>query len=281
MTPLAREFLAFIEKSIRFEYQMGANTRLPGPHTTGWRVMPVLVVSHSDYHALLERQDREPDPLRPHQTFIAPPGLMHCATKITRRPGHSHWCHLVCDVFQGVSLFDLAEPPLIIAGRLSHRLREINDRLAEIAKTEPSLSHIVQRQALGWELISILLEKASFREDRINLIRHASRLTPVLAYIQENLAQPINHGLLARRAGLSPSRFHTVFHSALGAAPYAYVQKLRLQKAQQLLVRTDRTVAEIGQQVGHPDPYHFSRIFRRNFGVSPAGYRKQVVRQTL
>ena len=50
---------------------------------------------------------------------------------------------------------------------------------------------------------------------------------------------------------------------------------MRLRKAQQLLIGTDRSVAEIAREVGHPDPYHFSRVFRRSVGVSPAKYRKQ------
>ena len=281
MPSLSSEFLAFIEKNIHFEYEVGGNTRLPSLHTTEWRILPVLIASHTEYASILELKDSDPIRLRPGETFVAPPGLHHNASKVSRAPGNSHWSHIRCDVFQGVSLFDLAVPPLVIRGRASLRIRELNDRLAAIDTAELSLNRVVTRQALGYELISVLLEKASFREDRIHLIRHAPRLTPVFAYIQENLAQPLSHALLARQAGLSPSRFHTVFHAALGTAPYAYVQKLRLQKAQQLLTRTDRTVAEIGQAVGHPDPYHFSRIFRRNFGISPAGYRKRVVRQLL
>jgi AraC-like DNA-binding protein len=181
-----------------------------------------------------------------------------------------------CEVFPGVSLFYLIEPPLIISGSRSRKIGRINRELGLVSGGERSLAALLKRQALGWELISTLLESVSFTEDRLDLIRNASRLTSVLAYIEENLARPISHDLLARTACLSPSRFHYLFRSALGSAPYQYVQKLRLKKAQELLIRTERSIADIGRDVGHPDPYHFSRTFRRNVGVSPIRYRKQL-----
>jgi transcriptional regulator GlxA family with amidase domain len=148
--------------------------------------------------------------------------------------------------------------------------------LGALFNKELSLTAVVKQQALGWDLISTLLQSIELKEDRIDLIRQASRLSPVLAYIEVNLASPISHEFLAKTASLSPSRFHFLFRSALGCAPYEYVQKVRLKKAQELLIRTDRSVAEIGQDVGHPDPFHFSRTFRKNVGISPLKYRQQM-----
>jgi AraC-like DNA-binding protein len=276
MASTTREFLNLIEKNFHFEHHSGESTLVGYPHTTGWRVLPTLVMAQIDYAATVEFKDGKTVRIEPGQTVSLIPGLAHNLTKVTRRAAYSHWSHIQCEVFPGVSLFYLIEPPLIIRGSQSRKIGQINHELGEVSTGEYSIASLLKRQALGWELISTLLQSVSFKEDRIDLIRHASRLTPVLAYIEENLAKPISHNLLARTACLSPSRFHFLFRAALGSAPYEYVQKVRLKKAQQLLIRTDRSIAEIGREVGHPDPYHFSRTFRRNVGLSPAKYRKQM-----
>ncbi len=276
MASTTHEFLNLIEKNLRFEYESGESTLVKYPHTTGWRILPVLVVAQLNYAATAEFKESKTVRVEAGQTVSLAPGLAHNLTRTTRGTSYSHWSHVQCEVFPGVPLFYLVEPPLIIRGSQSRKIGRINHELGEISAGKRSLTSLLKRQALGWELISTLLQSVAFNEDRLDLIRHASRLTPVLAYIEENLAKPISHDLLARTSCLSPSRFHFLFRSALGSAPYEYVQKMRLKKAQELLIRTDKSIAEIGREVGHPDPYHFSRTFRRNVGLSPANYRKQM-----
>jgi AraC-like DNA-binding protein len=275
MTTLLREFFNLIEGTFRFEYQSGASTRVGHPYTTGWRELPALLAAQIHFTASVEFKAGRTRRIEPGQTLSISPGLAHRITKVSRPVAYSHWSHVQCEVFPGIPLFRLIDPPLLTSGSRSRKIGRINRELGEIAAAERSLPALLRRQSLGWELISTLLESVPFNEDRVDLIRNAARLTPVLAYIGENLARPINHVLLARTAGLSPSRFHFLFRSALGSAPYQYVQQMRLKKARELLIRTERTVAEIGREVGHPDPYHFSRTFRRNVGVSPVQYRKQ------
>jgi AraC-like DNA-binding protein len=276
MTTSTREFLALVERNLRFECLSADSTLVRSPHTTGWRVLPTLVVAQVNYAATAEFKAGKTVRIESGQTVAIAPGVTHNLTKLTRRAGYSHWSHFQCEVFPGVSLFSLIEPPLIIRGNRSKKIGQINHELGKVFTSQRSLASVLNQQALGWELITTLLQSVPFKEDRIDLVRHASRLTPVLSYIEENLAKPLSHALLARTASLSPSRFHFLFRSALGCAPYEYVQRVRLKKAQELLIRTDRSVAEIGRDVGHPDPYHFSRMFRRSVGASPIKYRKQM-----
>jgi AraC-like DNA-binding protein len=281
MIALPRELLSLMEKNLHFECNASGTCLVEYPHTTGWRMLPILVVTQADYVSSVELKDGKTVRVEPGQTVSLVPGLAHNLTKLTRRAEYSRWSHVKCEVFPGISLFNLIEPPLIIKGSQSRKIGRINHQLGRVSGGERSLPSLLKRQALGWELILTLLQSVSVNEDRLDLIRHASRLMPVLSYIEENLAKPITHGLMAQIAGLSPSRFHFLFRSALGSPPYEYVQKVRLKKAQNLLIRTDRSIAEIGREVGHPDPYHFSRTFCRNFGVSPVKYRQQVTSRSF
>jgi AraC-like DNA-binding protein len=55
----------------------------------------------------------------------------------------------------------------------------------------------------------------------------------------------------------------------------AYLRRRRLELAAGLLLRTRRSVAEVGDLVGWPDANYFTRRFRSQFGVSPTDYRRR------
>jgi len=101
------------------------------------------------------------------------------------------------------------------------------------------------------------------------------RLRRVTEYIDANLA---NRGLclddLADCAGLSTGFFHRAFRQATGETPWARVQRLRLERAMQLLGSHELSVLEIAGRVGFLSPSHLSRLFRRHFGLTPSQYRR-------
>ncbi len=139
MSKTTPEFLALMERSARFEYHQGGSTLVAPLHSTGWRVMPALLVSFLGFHGKYELVDRAPITLRPGDTLCAVPGLRHCVSAVGRKSGISHWSHTQCEIFQGVSLFFLLEPLLVIRGERSERLADINRQLGEIAAAELSV----------------------------------------------------------------------------------------------------------------------------------------------
>ena len=103
-----------------------------------------------------------------------------------------------------------------------------------------------------------------------------SRILPILRYIDEHKKQPITRNDLARQINLSPVRLHTLFKSVMHIAPMVYLKQVRLREAQTRLVTTSQSIAQISQSVGYADPFHFSRLFKSEFGISPLQYRKQI-----
>lgn len=109
------------------------------------------------------------------------------------------------------------------------------------------------------------------RDDRPNL--EHSRLTGLIEHIESNLHQPLPVHALAKRAHVTPSHLAHLFRKELGMSPSDYVRFRRLTKARSLLRQSDQPIAQIGQLVGFGDPYHFSRVFRHDEGLSPRAYR--------
>jgi AraC family transcriptional regulator len=79
---------------------------------------------------------------------------------------------------------------------------------------------------------------------------------------------------LAREADMSEFHFSRAFKRTTGFTPSQYFIQLRLEKARRLLRETNRSVIEIGLDVGYTSPSHFAQIFRREVGISPSEYRR-------
>ncbi len=93
-------------------------------------------------------------------------------------------------------------------------------------------------------------------------------------YLHEHRLDRINLGELAVSLGVHPSRLAHEFRTRLGTTPGDYVRRLRLDWAADRLRGSNATIAEIAVRAGFYDQSHFSRTFRRHFGVAPADWRR-------
>jgi AraC family transcriptional regulator of arabinose operon len=100
------------------------------------------------------------------------------------------------------------------------------------------------------------------------------RIALAIDAMEQHLSARLTVPDLAAAVDLSPSRFAHVFRCTMGVSPLRYVHDLRMRRAQQLLADTSLPVHEVRRQVGWRDPSHFSKAFRRRFGVGPRRYRR-------
>ncbi len=80
----------------------------------------------------------------------------------------------------------------------------------------------------------------------------------------------------ARELGVTTNHLHDVVREETGHAAGELIRERRLLDAKRLLLHSDLTVAEIGYQLGFPDPSYFSRFFRRSTELAPAEFREQI-----
>jgi AraC-like DNA-binding protein len=92
-------------------------------------------------------------------------------------------------------------------------------------------------------------------------------------HVEDHFRDPLSVEDVAKRTGLSPSHFSTVFRKATGQTFVEHVQRRRVEEAKALLLGTRKTVTEICFQCGFTNLTHFNRVFRRWTGVSPRQYR--------
>ncbi|HET6285374.1 MAG TPA: helix-turn-helix domain-containing protein [Amycolatopsis sp.] len=99
------------------------------------------------------------------------------------------------------------------------------------------------------------------------------RIARVRQLIAETPEAPHTLNSLAAIAGLSPSRFSHLYSKVTGHSPMQEVRTRRLHRAARLLTGTGMSVAAVAGTVGYVDQFHFSRAFRREFGLPPSDYR--------
>jgi AraC family transcriptional regulator len=95
-------------------------------------------------------------------------------------------------------------------------------------------------------------------------------------WIEENFATKVSIEKLAVQAGLSPRHFARSFLQATGYTPHAYLLRIRLGRALELLKQPGRAkgLKEIAVSCGFFDQTHFGRHFRRMFGTTPAVFAR-------
>jgi AraC family transcriptional regulator len=97
----------------------------------------------------------------------------------------------------------------------------------------------------------------------------------VLELIHAALDARLTVEALAREAGLSPAHFARAFRESLGQPPHQYLLTLRLERARRLLEATAASLSEIAQRAGFADQAHFTRLFKRAFGITPGAIARE------
>lgn len=102
----------------------------------------------------------------------------------------------------------------------------------------------------------------------------AWKMSRVATFIDANLDRPIRIEELAGIAKLSCSHFSRAFHATAGEAPSAFVIRHRVERAEQLILLTNKPLSQIALECGMADQSHLTKLFRRSYGMSPGKWRK-------
>jgi AraC-like DNA-binding protein len=132
-------------------------------------------------------------------------------------------------------------------------------------------------------LLMLLVNHYSRHTGTVQIYHHqqraVERLRPVLQRIDENCGSAIQVGDAARMCGMSETQFMSAFKHVTGVSFMKYLNQYRIQRAQDLLVTTDRSIADISLDIGYCDQSYFSAVFRKLAGTTPAAYRRRYCRQ--
>lgn len=104
----------------------------------------------------------------------------------------------------------------------------------------------------------------------------------IINFMSENFEKKISLDQIAHNMYLSPVYVSKIFKEETGESPINYLIKIRLEKAKAILERGDGgSIKNIANEVGYDDVYHFSKLFKKYYGVSPLNYKKNYDQQGI
>jgi len=100
------------------------------------------------------------------------------------------------------------------------------------------------------------------------------RLKRVDLFMKRNLHRPLGRDDCAEVVSLSPSHLAHVYRRATGVTLNRRLTQLRMEKARELLLNSTLPITHIALEVGYSSFSHFTRLFKREIGVTPTDYRR-------
>jgi AraC-like DNA-binding protein/mannose-6-phosphate isomerase-like protein (cupin superfamily) len=94
-------------------------------------------------------------------------------------------------------------------------------------------------------------------------------------FVKNHYQNDISATDMAEASGLSRYHFTRQFKEIVGETPVQYINKIRIQRARELLQNTKNNLEDISKRVGYSSPNYFNKVFRSIVGMTPGDYRKQ------
>ncbi len=144
-----------------------------------------------------------------------------------------------------------------------------------VEKEQPGFQHIASAMVvklLGY-IISFEKQKG-FSGKRIVQVIEETRFL-----MRQNVEREINLQELANRHHVGYSYFRKMFKKFTGVSPGQYHLQLKIMRAKDLLISTDKSIKEISYELGFQSIYYFSKIFKNKEGTSPTQFRKKNIFQ--
>ena len=145
--------------------------------------------------------------------------------------------------------------------------------LISLSKSSEHMRDMLINEKLS-TLLRLIMAESWHPEDKALPVKKASVLE-VKTYLDENYESKISLDSLCAKFFISKHYLTHSFKEQFGMTITSYLLSVRITHAKQLLRFTNKSVEEIGYEVGIGAPHYFSRVFKEVEGVSPTVYREQ------
>ncbi len=156
------------------------------------------------------------------------------------------------DLFNKLSV--VSEKPKIYSNLLNDFLR---------ADNLPSLEIIIKEKLRELSSISHFI----LEEKTVRFIQDARSI------VLDQIGEPLNVQLIAQRLRISPNYLSAIFKAETGVRLTEYITNVKMREAARLLRESEKHITEITTLVGYDNANYFSRLFKKQYGVTPSEYR--------
>lgn len=141
------------------------------------------------------------------------------------------------------------------------------------------MKHIYRYPCIGEyesEFIGWLEQFATNLNHQFEDYKNKQKIQQAVLYIRENYDKDLNMAVVSNHISMNYSLFSYAFKQYTGTNFVNFLKDIRMEKAKELLEKTDLRIVEISQKIGYENEKHFMKIFKVSCGVSPTEYRKNM-----
>lgn len=216
--------------------------------------------------------DQKEYAVKEQSVFLLPPNTLVRYQASGTTPWHYIWIHIhgnkVVDLIQRAGL-SRKEPVLSLTGDCE----EIGNVLQEIYELHDEEYTCIGKLYCFFELL--IRHSPKKLEEEGDMEPALSYVKWVVDYISQKYSEALRVQTIADACGINRSYLGKIFKYATGYTIQEYLIQYRVKKAKQLLQETGLPVQHVACAVGYSDPFTFSKIFKKQAGVSPVEWRKR------
>lgn len=207
--------------------------------------------------------------------FLLFPGEWHTYHPLEKTGWKSHWIG-----FKGKNIDDRVKAGFLSPQHPIYHIgysSEIESLYNEALTTAQEEAAYVQQTLAG--IVNHLIGLMYSRQRNIILGKnqgHVDLINKARTRIRSTLEEDVTIQEVADEMGVSYSNFRKLFKEFTGVAPAMYQQELRLQRAKELLVTTDKSIKEIAYRLNFESPDYFSSKFKTKTGYKPSEFRNRM-----
>ena len=136
----------------------------------------------------------------------------------------------------------------------------------------PTLKKAASLEELDVSMAEVLHHFVDYAFD-FSEIKHSDVIYRIMEYIKSNYSKKITLEEIAAQVYLSGPHISGMFRKETGQTISEYIQHVRIEKCKLLLRQTELSLADIAAMCGFEDQSYFSRVFKKQTGISPKKYR--------
>ncbi len=206
------------------------------------------------------------------EAFIYPPGLPQRYQYFIKEKPDVYWLHFSgSQAQQLLTKAKLPEHTVFRPGFRSDYVLEFDRIIRELQHSSLFCQELasVHTQSLLY-LLSRDLDKKNAPQATAS-----PEIQKVVEYIQQHPEKQLPLSAYAKRANMSLSTFIRRFRLLTGMPPQRYITRLRIGHARELVASSQMPFCDIARIVGYENPLYFSRMFKKETGLSPRAYRQR------
>jgi len=191
-------------------------------------------------------------------------------------------------VWENPKEYDYLGPFFNRSAQFSNRIRNDNESYLELCEYIQKIDKEYNEKKAGWRMVvkaTVMLflaflyryyqDNNELGGDIKNFHKSYERIRPILEYVHEHFAEPIELNELAKQVMMSKTYMCSYFKEIMKITIFEYIEQVRINNGCMLLKTTELSVTETALRSGFNSISYFNRVFKRILGISPRAYRAE------